>query len=341
MSLYKYILKRILLIIPTLIGILIITFFITRALPGDPVAYRLPLFRVSLEDILAERARLGLDKPVIVQFFVFVSDMLSGNWGYSFTVLPDTPVWDIILERLPRTLEFMFYSMTIAIFFGTRLGRISGAHQNKGKDVVSRIFTYFLVSAPAFVLVIFLIQISMVSPIKIFPTYGYKSTVYPLPPTITHIYLLDCLLSGEWYLASDYLWHLIVPLSAVTLVQLVVIVRQTRSGIIDTLNYDYINTARVKGCSEKDVIKKHAFKNALIPAIMVASMGFPVVLGGMIAVEEIYQMVGMGALFYDAVGVSDYPIIIASIYIFALVVVIVNLIGDVLIAIIDPRIRLK
>lgn len=135
--------------------------------------------------------------------------------------------------------------------------------------------------------------------------------------------------------------HLVVPLFAMTLVQMVVISRQTRSSMIEILEMNYINTARVKGCFEKTVINKHAFKNALIPAVMVSSMGFPVVLGGMIAVEKINNWVGMGTLFYDGVTGLDYPVVIASIYVFALVVIIVNLITDIIIAMLDPRVKLR
>ena len=341
MSLYRYILKRILAAILTILGVITITFFFSRMIPGNPVFARLPFGRVSLEDIQKEERRLGLDKPVFVQFIVYVKDMLTGNWSFSFTVETNTPVWDLILARLPRTLEVMFYSMIIAIFIGSRLGRITGAHRNDATDTLTRSVTYFLISIPAFVIVLFLVQIYVYTPFKFFPMHGYKDTIYTEPPTITHIRLLDCILSGKIYLATDYLRHLAVPLSAMTLVQLVVITRQTRSNMFEVLEQNYINTARVKGCSEKTVMKKHAFKNAVTPTIMVSSMGFPVVLGGMIAVEKIYNWVGMGVLFYDATTGTDYPLVIACIYVFALVVIITNLFADIIVAMIDPRIRLK
>ena len=341
MSIFKYILKRIFAAIPTLLGLIIITFFISRLIPGNPVFSRLPFGRVSLEDIQREEARLGLDKPVIVQFFVYMKDMLTGDWSFSFTVDQNRPVWDLILERLPRTLEVMFYSMILAIFIGSRLGKVTGANRNKTKDVVTRVFTYILISIPAFVVILFFIQFYVFAQFRMFPMSGYKNTLYENPPTITYIRLLDCFISGKWYIAFDYLWHMAIPLSVMTLMQLVIVIRQTRSSIFDILEQNYINTARVKGCKEKDVVKKHAYKNALIPTIMVSSMGFPVVLGGMIAVEKVYQWVGMGSLFYDAVRRADFPIVIASIYVFALVVIIVNIIADVLVAMLDPRIRLN
>ncbi len=341
MSLLKYILKRILAAVPTLLGVMVITFLFTRLIPGDPVLYRLPFGRVTLEEIERERAHMGLDKPIIVQFFVYITDMLTGNWSFSFTVDANVPVWDLILDRLPRTLEFMFYSIFLAIFFGSRLGKISGANRNKSKDNFIRIFTYTLISIPAFVVVIFLMQLYVFTSFRIFPMSGYKNVLFEEPPTITYIRLLDCIISGKWYLAVDYLWHLAVPLSAMTLIQLVVITRQTRSSMIETLEEDYIYTARVKGCTEKDVINKHAFKNAVAPSIMVLSMGIPLILGGMIAVEKICDWVGMGILFFNAVNSLDYPVVIASVYVFAVVVIIVNIIADVLVAMLDPRIRLN
>ena len=194
---------------------------------------------------------------------------------------------------------------------------------------------------PAFIVISYLMQIFISTPFKILPMFGYKTMGYPEPPPITYSRLLNCLLSGKIYLLTDYLWHLIIPVSALTIVQLVTISRQMRASMISTLEEDYIRTAYAKGVKRRQIINKHAFKNSVTPVIILSGMGFSVVLGGMIAVEVIYQLPGMGKLFYNAIRRSDYPIIIATVWVFTIVVIIFNFIVDMMIAIIDPRIRLN
>ncbi|MHA1467079.1 MAG: ABC transporter permease [Promethearchaeota archaeon] len=340
MSLIKFILRKLVSIIPTLLVILVITFFMTRLLPGDPAMMRMP-DKFTWDEYLLERARLGLDKPIFVQFFIFVGDMLSGNWGFSFTVAEDWPVWILINQRLPRSLEIMTISMIIAIILGLKLGKYTGANNNTKKDSIIRIFTYFFVSMPAFIVISYLMQLYVSTPFTFLPMFGYKTMGYPEPPPITYSRILNCLLSGQIYLLTDYLLHLIIPVSALTIVQLVTISRQMRASMISTLEEDYIRTAYAKGVKKRKVIKKHAFKNSVTPVIILSGMGFSAVLGGLIAVEVIYQLPGMGKIFYDAIRRSDYPVIIATVWVFSIVVIVFNFIVDVMVAIIDPRIRVK
>ena len=340
MSLIKFILRRLLTIIPTLFAILVTTFFMVRLLPGDPVWMRLAP-RATLQDYLMERARMGLDQPIFIQFLIFIGDTFSGNWGFSYSVARDWPVWFLINQRLPRTLEIAFISMIFAIFLGIRLGKLSGAHKNTKMDVISRIFTYIFVSIPAFVIISFFLQLYVSTPLQILPIFGYKTMGYPDPPQFTYSRILNCILSGEIYLLYDYLWHIIIPVSALTIVQLVGLSRQMRASMIAELEEDYIRAAYAKGIKKKHIIKKHAFKNAVTPVIILAGMGFSVVLGGMIAVEVIYQLPGMGKLFYDAIVRADYPVIIASVWVFSIVVIIFNFLIDIITAVLDPRIKLK
>jgi len=340
MSLIRFILRRLLTVIPTLFVILIITFFMTRMLPGDPAMLRMHP-RATYEDYLLERARLGLDQPIYVQFIVFLGDLFSGNWGISYVVGRDYPIWLLINQKLPISLEIMFISMTIAIILGIKLGKVSGGHKNSKRDNAARIFTYFFVSVPAFVLITYFMQIYVATPLQILPIFGYKTMGYPEPPQIAYFRILNCILSGKLYLLFDYLWHLIIPVSGLTIVQLVMISRQMRASMISTLEEDYIRTAHAKGVKRRRVIKKHALRNSVTPVIVVSGMGFSAVLGGMIAVEVIYQLPGMGKLFYDAINSSDYNVIIASVWVFSLVVIIFNFFADVLIAALDPRIKLK
>ncbi|MFX1385190.1 MAG: ABC transporter permease, partial [Promethearchaeota archaeon] len=178
-------------------------------------------------------------------------------------------------------------------------------------------------------------------PIRIFPLYGYKTAGYPEPPTITGIRSIDCLISGNWYLFIDYIWHIIVPVATMTIIQMVILIRQTRASVINALQSDYVQLAKAKGNPEKKVTNKHILKNALPPVITTASMQFPIVVGGMVAVEIIYNFIGLGYLFQHAIIMSDYPLMIAIVFVFSLIVIISNFIADILVLLIDPRIKLK
>jgi len=312
----------------------------TRLLPGDPAMMRMP-DKFTWDEYLLERKRLGLDQPIYIQFLIYMGDMLAGNWGFSYTVAKDFPVWVLINQKLPRSLEIMAISMIIAIFLGIKLGKFAGANKNTKKDSGTRIFIYFFVSMPAFIVISFFMQIYVSTPFKFLPMFGYKTPGYAEPPPITYSRIINCLLSGKIYLLTDSLWHLILPVSSFAIIQLVTISRQMRASMIGTMEEDYIRTAYAKGVKKRRIIKTHAFKNAISPVIILSGMGFSVVLGGLIAVEVIYQLPGMGKLFYDAIRRSDYPIIIASVWVFSIVVIIFNFFTDVLIAFIDPRIRLK
>lgn len=340
MKFYTYIIRRVIVSLITIFGVIFITFIITRSIPGDVVLQRLP-FGATMEDYLRERERLGLDKPILVQFVIYMGDVFTGNWGYSFSYTGEYPIWSLIMLHLPRSLEIMFISMVIAIFLGILLGKISAMHRNGSKDIIIRLFTYIFVSIPGFVIVVFYMQLYVFTPIRIFPLFGYKTTGFPEPPLITGIRSFDCLISGKWYLLFDYLWHIIVPVSAMLIIQMVIIIRQTRSSIIEALQMDYVQLAKVKGNTEKEIVKKHVMKNVLPPIITSAGMQFPIVLGGMVAVEIIYNIYGMGSLFQMAVLRSDYPLIIAIIFVFSLCVIISNFIVDLIIVLIDPRIKLK
>ena len=340
MSLYKYILKRIFTSVIVVFGVLIIIFLLTRALPGDPVLMRLP-DRYTEEEYLTVWRRLGLNKPIYIQFLIFIKDIFSGNWGFSFYIIRNSQVIDVIMQRLPRSLEIMFITMTIAIILGMKLGKIAGASEHSKKDNVLRIFLYFFVSIPTFIIIIFMMVLYATTPFKIFPMFGIKTEDYPPPSVITNFPLVDSFISGEWYLLIDYLWHLIVPISAMVLIQTVIIMRQTRASMIVTMEKDFIRTARAKGLTEKEIRNKHAFKNAAPTGIIASGMGFATVLGGMVAVERLCLIPGLGWLYYDAIAYLDYPVLIALTFIFSLVSITFNFISDVIIAMIDPRIRLK
>ena len=340
MGFLKHVLRRLLISVVSVFGIIVITFLLSRALPGDPVWLRLPE-KATLEDYYAERARLGLDKPVIYQLLVFISDLLTGNWGFSYVVAKDVDVWYLIAFFLPRSLEVMIISMALAMGLGILFGKISARRMNSIWDHFIRFFCYFIISIPAFVIIVFFVTLYVHTDFKIFPLYGYKTNYYPDPPFITGFPVIDSLLSGKTYLFVDIVWHLIIPVSTMTIVQMVAIIRQTRSSLLDIIQMDFIRTAKAKGLSNKEILNKHAMKLALPPIITVSAMGFPIVLGGMIAVEAAYHFVGIGFIFRSAMRTFDYTVIIAIIFILGVTVIGFNFITDIINGFLDPRIRFK
>jgi len=265
-NILSYFLRRVILCIPVIFGVIIITFFITRAVPGDPVLRLLPE-KFTAEMYEREKARIGLDKPLIIQFIVYMIDVLRGNWGYSIGVFPRSEVWNMIFQWLPRSLEIMFLSMFIAAFIGIKLGKFSASHRNKPSDYTIRSFSYVGMSVPMFVIGYFLIIFCLATGIKIFPFYGYKSPGIGNPPTLTHSRIIDCIISGNFYMLFDYGLHLFLPMIGITIGQLVLISRQTRGSLISILQTDYIRTARAKGLPAKIILKRHALRNAFIPTI--------------------------------------------------------------------------
>jgi len=340
MGLLKHTIRRLLISLISIFGLIIIIFILSRALPGDPIWFRLPS-KATWDDYYAERARLGLDKPVLYQLMVFISDLLTGNWGFSYVVAKDADVWWLVAFYLPRSLEVMIISMLLAIGLGILFGKVSAKRPNSFWDYIIRVMTYFIMSIPAFVIIVFFILLYVNTPFKIFPLYGYKTIYYPDPTYITGFPLIDSILAGQLYLFFDLLWHLIIPISAMMIIQMVAIIRQTRSSLLEIIQMDFIRTAKAKGLSNRKIIKKHAMKLAMPPIITISAMGFPVVLGGMIAVEVAYHFVGIGYMFREAMKFKDYSVIIAFIFMLGVVVISFNFITDIINGFLDPRIRFK
>jgi len=324
-----------------LLGVITLVFFISRIImPAETIVLIRLHFPFTEAQYYAEFARLGLDKPVYVQYFVFMSDLLSGDWGYSIIIVPDSSVWDIILQRLPRTIEITVICLIFSIFLGIKLGKIGASNRNKSKDNITRIFTYVGVSIPAFLFATLFIQLTLSTGNKFFPFFGYKSPGIGDPPTITYSRIIDCILTGRYEILLDYLYHLFVPVSAMIIVNLSIFTRLIRSNMLEVLQKDYIRTAWAKGCTKKKVYGKHALKNASIPTMTAISLSIPRIFGGMVVLEVAFLLPGMGLLFYESLTRLDYGIFIVLLYLFGLIAIISNLIVDISYAFIDPRIRL-
>ncbi|MHA1757485.1 MAG: ABC transporter permease [Promethearchaeota archaeon] len=341
MSMIKYIIRRLIALIPVIFGVLTLTFILSRAMPGDPVLALLEsrgIPRPAPELVKALRHQLGLDQPLIIQYFRYLAELFTGNWGYSVAIARNQPVWDLVMQRLPRTVDLAIFSMVIASFLGIRAGVISATHRNKARDTVVRGLSLFGVAVPVFFLGM-LLQYFISYKLNWFPATGYKTNAYEDPPFVTGFYIIDALISGQYYKIWDYLYHLALPVFCLSFITLAGITRQTRSSMLEVLEQDYIRTARAKGCKERSVINTHALKNALIPTVTVIGLNFAGLLTGAVLTETTFGLVGIGALLVDAINLSDYWLLNALVFMIAIIFVVANLITDVLYAILDPRIR--
>jgi len=337
MSMVKYIIRRFVTLLPVLFGVITLTFVLSRLMPGDPVAAYLG-DRWTAEEYLRVQHELGLDRPMIEQFFVYLGNLFIGNWGVSVTVNRGAPVWDLVLDRFGRTFDITIFSIVISSVIGIKTGVISATNRNNPKDTVLRGTALVGVAVPVFWMGMILRYI-LGYLIPIFPGLNYKTPGIGDPPIITHFRIIDSILSGQIYLIWDYLYHLVLPVACLSFITLAGIIRQTRSSMLEVLEQDYVRTARAKGCEEKDVINTHALKNAMIPTITVIGLNFGYLLGGAILTESTFNLNGIGALIIVAIINFDYWILNAVVFCITIAFVIVNLCTDLIYGFIDPRIR--
>ncbi|MFX1364353.1 MAG: ABC transporter permease [Promethearchaeota archaeon] len=337
MSILKYVFRRFLTLIPVLFGVLLVTFILSRQMPGDPILAHMPQ-QYTMAQYLAMKHRLGFDRPLFDQFFIYIGNLFTGNWGVSVSINKGQDVWELIWERFPRTLDITMFAMIIASYVGIKTGVISATHRNKSKDTILRSFALVGVSIPIFWLGLIL-QLTLAYRLNLFPAVGFKTLSYTDPKLVTGFRIIDSLISGEWYLIWDYLYHLALPVLCLSFITLASITRQTRSSMLEVLQQDYIRTARAKGCREKDVIHKHAKKNALIPTVTIIGLNVGGLLGGAILTETTFNLHGVGELLLRAIVISDYYVINAIVFMTTLIFIFVNLFTDLIYAYLDPRIK--
>ncbi len=330
----KYILKRLLLLIPVLIGVSILIFVIVRLTPGDP-ARILAGEHATEEYVQATRERWGLDKPMYVQYYIWFKSLLRGDLGRSITT--HSPVVEEIFNRFPATLELSLFAMFLAIVIGILAGIISAIRQYHFFDYFSMTVALFGISMPVFWLGLMLMFVFGLW-LDILPISGRINVMIPLQ-NITGLYVLDSILTLNFQALGSSLLHLILPSIALGTIPMAMIARITRSSLLEIIRQDFIRTERAKGLPERMVIFKHALKNALIPIITVIGMEFGLLLGGAILTETVFAWPGLGRYTVDAVYARDYPAIQGSVLFIAFIFVVVNLITDVLYAYINPRIR--
>ncbi|MCH8268521.1 MAG: ABC transporter permease [Acidobacteria bacterium] len=329
-----YILKRLLLMIPTILGITIVTFGIIRLAPGDPAAMRIgssPQGTIGEEQLAREiiektRAQFGLDKPIPVQYLLWLQRIVTLDFGRSYK--DNRPVMDRIWERIPVTLQLNIISIFLVYLFAVPIGIFSSTHQYSFSDKAVTLFLFILYSMPSFWMATLLILY-----------LGGGDHLHWFPITALSSLGASEMSSSEWLL--DRLWHLVLPVFCLTYAGLAYVSRQMRAGMLETIRQDYIRTARAKGVSEKVVIFKHALRNSLIPIVTLLGFLLPAMLGGSIIIESIFTIPGMGQLGFEAILSRDYPVVMAVTTIAAFLTLVGLLFSDVLYAIVNPTISLE
>jgi len=356
----QYIVRRLFLSIPVLLGILLVTFAIARLIPGDPCRAILgeKATQAVCDRFIQEK---GLDKPIPIQFGIYLGEMLRGDFGQSIRY--NMPVTRMLAERLPMTVELSVAALIVSMVVGIPLGIISAVKHNSWVDVLTMVWANTGVSMPVFWLGLMLAYVFSIllkdTPFWL-PPSGRVSPGIPndpfyevwgmMPPEqgfgmIMHflgrLNILNALLTANWELLKDSLIHLIMPALALSTIPMALIARMSRSSMLEVLGQDYIRTARAKGLRSRTVILKHAFRNSLLPIVTVIGLSLGSLLGGAVLTETVFGLSGVGRALYDAITARDYGIVQAFTVVIAVFFVLLNLLVDISYAYLDPRIRLE
>ncbi len=356
----RFIIRRLLYSIPVLIGIVMLVFILARVIPGDPCTATYG--EKATPELCAQfEIRYGLDKPIWEQFLIYLGALLQGDLGSSIRF--GRPVTDILLERLPVTVELTVVALLFATVVGVTLGLLSATRRNSPVDVGTMVLANLGVSTPVFVLgllLAFVFAVLLKDTFLALPPSGRLSpglTVIPLAESwglqelsgaprsvldfFSNIYTFNTLVTGQWETFADAARHLILPAIAVGTIPLAIIARMTRSSLLEVLGLDYVRTARAKGLKERSVVLRHGMRNALLPVVTVIGLSLGAFLSGAILTETIFNLTGMGKTLFEAIQGRDYIVIQGVTIVVALAYLTVNLIVDVSYAFLDPRIRLS
>ena len=319
----RYIARKFFSSIVTIIVITCVNFVIFRMAPGDPIRMMFRDPRVSAEQMQAVRERFGLDKPLGIQFLVYLKQLSKGDLGISFW--QKKPVMEVIASRVPQTLLLVVTALVIAIILGTVFGAIAGWKSGTKTDTVILTISLAMYSIPSFALGLVLLLL-----------FAFLLSIFPLGGITTPA-------SGFTGLRQmvDVLWHMILPATSVVVWYIGEYVLLTRSSMVEVLGQDYITTARAKGLKESAVLKNHALRNALLPVVTMVGLNLAFAIGGVIEAETVFSWPGVGRLLYDAVMKRDYPLLQGVFLVFAVAVVLANFVVDMIYGFIDPRVKIR
>ncbi len=323
--------------LPALFGVIVVTFLLTRALPGDPAAY----FAGPAADeksIAQIRAALGLDRPLPEQFWLYLVDLAQGELGQSIST--GQPVAAELIRRLPASLELTLFALLIAVSVAVPMGVLAATRPGRPVDHVCRFIVTAGVSLPTFftglVLVFIFYYVLGWAPSPI----GRLDFAYLAPPRLTGFYVIDALLAGDGETAAAALGQLILPAITLAMFTLVPIARMTRASMLQILSSDFIRTARAAGLASRTVLVSYAFRNAMLPVVTTLGMVFSFTLGANVLVEKVFAWPGIGSYAVEALVVSDYAAVQGFVLSMAVIFVLLNLTIDILYTLIDPRIGL-
>jgi peptide/nickel transport system permease protein len=357
---FKYIIRRVLVSVPVLFGVLLVTFVLARSIPGDPC-----------KAILGEKATVevcerfirekGLDKPIPIQFALYLNDLAHGDFGHSIRF--NRSIVQILIERLPMTVELGLAGVTLATLVGVPAGIISALRHNSTVDVATMVAANVGVSVPVFVLGLLLAYVfalllkdtpfwlppsgrlsAGVVATPFYEVYGLEveegTFAFNMLEFLANMYILNSLITFNWEVLKDAIVHLILPAAALSTIPMAIIARMTRSSMLQVLGLDYIRTARAKGLAERRVVFIHALRNALLPIVTIIGLQLGVIFSGAILTETIFSLPGVGRSLFEAITARDFPIIQGFTVVIALGVTFVNLMVDISYGLLDPRIKL-
>ena len=332
----RFIVRRLLLLVPILLGLSILVFLWIRALPASP-AVSLLGERATPESVRQIEEQYGLDEPIYVQYWSYLKTVARGDLGT--TIRSRRPVTDELKERFPATIELTFAAMLFAVGFGIPLGYVAAKHYGTWVDHSSLVLSLIGISIPIFFLAILLKYVFAVR-LGWLPTVGRQDVLIDIDHP-TNFYLLDAVIAGNPEAFWDAFKHLILPAIALGAIPLAIIARITRASVLDVQNEDYVRTARAKGLPPRHVDSRHIFRNALLPIMTIIGLQAGLLLSGAVLTETVFAFPGMGSWLVEAIRQRDYPILQGGILFVSLVFVLVNLIVDVSYALINPRIRVS
>lgn len=354
-----YAIKRLLSAIPVIFGILVVTFSLARLIPGDPC--KSMLGDKASATTCAEFVRhFGLDQPIPVQFLYYLRDIAQGNFGNSIRF--SRPVTQIIIERLPMTMELALLALIVATLAGIAIGIFAARRHNTAADVGTMALANVGIAMPIFWLGLMMAYVFGVmlkgTPLWLPPSGRLSAGLSSVPfyevwqwdlakdtfgakffEFVSNFYIFNALITFNWPIFTDALRHMVLPALAVATIPMAVIARMTRSSLLDVLGRDYVRTARAKGVPDNKVVRRHALGNAMLPVVTILGLQMGALLSGAVLTETVFGLAGVGRMLVEAIFARDYPIVQAFTVMIATIYVVVNLIVDLSYTYLDPRVR--
>lgn len=332
----RFIVRRLALLVPVLLGLSVLLFIWVRALPGDP-ARALLGERATPAGIEAVNERYGFDEPILQQYFTYLKALLSGDFGSSIKTGQDVAA--SFVEKFPATIELAVSALLLAVVVGIPMGYLAAKHQGRSLDTLVMSGSLLGVVTPVFFLAILLKLVFA-------DWLGWLPTALRQDPRIdathvTNFYVLDGIITQEWDAAWNAVLHLILPAIALGTIPLAIIVRITRASVAEVLNEDYVRTAESKGLSTRTVSRRHVLRNALLPVVTTIGLQAGLLLAGAVLTETVFSFNGIGEYLFEAIGQRDYPVLQGYILFIAVIYAVINLAVDVAYGVIDPRVRVS